>query len=130
MQSYDISSLTPNDPTSKDWALAWCRLLAKDVPTNDVYPAHSLQDEEWIALLEVTATEDDEGTIYYRPWKSVAMKLSTDPTYALSVTEDGYSGTFRNPQELISHLENVGNTFSSLYPDEVQTVNFSLTPRF
>lgn len=128
-QTYDINALSTNDPTDEAWALAWARLLSRDYPTNEVYPAHSLKDEEWEAFLRVTAVTVD-GDTYFRPFKAVAMKIATDPTYALAVTEDGYSGTFRNPQELVAHLEMVSVGFSELYPPEVNISSYKLVPRF
>lgn len=117
MKTYVIDDLELRDPTSIDWALAFARFLARETPVNSVFPAHSLEDEEWVAMLETTARAQG-GISYYLPHEAVAVKILTDPTYALSVTEEGYSGTFRSPEALAAYLRTeYGRNFADLYPE-------------
>lgn len=132
MKTYDIQELASKDATSLTWGLAWCRLLAKETPSDGVFPVFSLEDEEWNALLGATSVSSRD-TIYFLPWEAVALKLLTDPSYALSVTEEGYSQAFRSPEEIANHLRGVvASTLAGLYPPEMSSSMGSmvLVPRF
>lgn len=132
MKIYEIERLADSQPTSVEWGLVWCRMLAKETPSDGVFPAFSIEDEEWSGLLLATSKEV-AGVRYYLPWEAVAVKLLTDPTWAMNVTEEGYSQAFRSPEDIANHLRGVvANSMSSLYPAEIASTmgSFVLTARF
>lgn len=126
MKSYNIQDLNVSDATSPDWALAWARFLARETPSNGVFPVFALEDEEWLGLLGLTAKKAD-GLTYYFPWEAVAFKLLSDSTYATSVNEDGYGSTFRSPEEVAFHVRSFAGGKESLYPSGTL---LSVSPRF
>lgn len=137
-QTYTESDLNLNDPTSSNWALAWVRFIAKDTPINSVWPEYTISDAEWTALLNLTAVKydsDGDGTkeTYYLPVEAVITKIVSDPTFAQSVSEDGYSTTYRDPAVLTTFLRaTYAAKMASLYPTGLDLGNYtlSLNPRF
>ena len=114
MRTYDPTSLTPIDPTSFTWALAWARRLAGDVPTDGgAWPLHSMHDEEWAAWLRATAM-DVGGTLYYRPHEAAARAVESDPRRLLSLSLAGVSQQYRDPSVVAAPIRAAGGWVDEL----------------
>ena len=137
-QTYTVSDLNLADPTSSNWALAWARFIAKDTPINSMWPEYSITDEEWTALLDITAVAFDSNydvvkETYYFPVEAVITKVVSDPTFAQSISEDGYSTTYRDPAVITTFLRaTYGAKLAQYYPTHLHLDRFtlSLNPRF
>lgn len=115
-KTFDDSKLIEADSTSQDWALAWFRVITRDKPTNGVYPIYSLTDSEIIGYLNITASYLGSEK-HYLPFEAVAVKIETDPTYALSISWEGFSETRRNPLEIAQSLRKTyRNLLGKCYP--------------
>ena len=138
MKTYNTSDLNLGDPTSIDWALAWVRFIAKDTPVNSTWHSYSIDDDEWLALLNITAIQFDsnnDGTKekYYVPVEAVITKIVADPMFAQSVSEDGYSASYRDPAVISTFLRATYSVkMASLYPSNLNMdgITLSLNPRF
>jgi hypothetical protein len=114
---YQEEKLWVEDATSEDWAIAWFRFLTNDKPSGEVWPHFSLSDDEISGLL--TATSQTYGQYeYYFPFEAVALRLLSNPEYATSVSEDGYSAAFATAAELVKHMRTVAIRHTKkLYPE-------------
>jgi hypothetical protein len=132
MKSYDSDYLSQNDPTSLDWGINVYRFFAKDIPQGGVYPEHSLEDEEISGLLEITS-KTVNGVKYYLPFEALATNILTNPSYAISVSEDGYSSSFSSAADLARQIRTEAvRIFSQYYPAELRlgVPRFIGNPRF
>lgn len=119
-KTYDTTNLGLGTPNSLAWGLAWYRFLSNDKPVNEVYPQYSLEDEEIEGLLEVTSLRVD-GLKYYLPHEALVMRITTDPTYAVQVSEESYSQTFLSPQKLAENIRgSAALHLRNEYPEEIR----------
>jgi hypothetical protein len=119
-KTYDTTDLTLSAPSSLAWGLAWYRFLSNDKPVNAVYPQYSLDDEEVEGLLEITALRVD-GQKYYLPHEALIMRITTDPTYAVQVSEESYSQTFLSPQKLAENIRGAAALhLKGEYPEDIR----------
>lgn len=94
-RTYSVAALGLNSPSSAAWALAWVRFALRDVPNaTGAYPEGSLEDGELTAALLADAVTDlatlgGDGTVYYRPHRTAARLLKTDPSLRARVTGSG-----------------------------------------
>lgn len=114
MRTYDPTQLTPHDPTSFFWALAWARRFAGDVPTEGgAWPPSSLQDEEWAGWLGATAIVYN-GATYYRPHEAAARALESDPRRLLALNLSGVSQQYRDPAQVAAQIRAAGGWVDEL----------------
>lgn len=119
-QTYDETQLWLGDATSENWAIAWFRFLTNDKPKGTVWPHFSLSDDEISGLLTITQ-KSLNGFDYYFPFEAVALRISTNPEYAVSVSEDGYSAAFNTSAELVKHIKTQAYRHTAhLYPEALQ----------
>lgn len=113
-RTYSPANLTPHDPTSLSWALAWARRFAGDVPTEGgAWAPSSLEDEEWAAWLAATAASVD-GTTYYRPHEAAARALESDPRRLLALNLGGVSQQYRDPAQVAAQIRAAGGWVDEL----------------
>lgn len=113
-RTYSPANLTPHDPTSLTWALAWARRFSGDIPTEGgAWAPSSLQDEEWAGWLEATAASVD-GTTYYRPHEAAARALESDPRRLLSLSLAGVSQQYRDPSVVAAQIRAAGGWVDEL----------------
>lgn len=89
--SYDASALSLNDPTSLDWAIAWCRRLLGDTKDSAVY-----SDDELEGALRLMSRSDSGTTpakVYFYPHTVSLSLLETDPDRVMQFSAGSYSQT-------------------------------------
>lgn len=135
-KTYEPETLALGSPNQIEWGLAWYRFLSGDKPSditaNEVYPQYSLTDEEIEGLLTITSVVFD-GSSYYVPHEALVMKIMTDPTYAVQVSEESYSQTFVSPHKLAENIRGLAQRhLEKLYPGDVVFgfINIGMTPGF
>lgn len=91
--TYEKSDLNLADAASADWALAWVRLLTRDVPNAaNAYPSYSLDDDELLAHLSLyKVTDESSSDIYYLPHKCAVALLRANPLWIERYSVGGYS---------------------------------------
>lgn len=134
MKTYDVNNLVNGSPRDESWGISWYRFLAGDKPVNSVYPAFSLDDEEIQGLLYLTSKVSD-GSRYYFPQEALIMKILSDPSYAVQISEESYSTTFVSPDKLAEQIRSVASRhLTGFYPDDLSgslgLASTRLTPRF
>ncbi len=97
-RTYSPANLTPHDPTSISWALAWARRLVGDVPTEGgAWPPSSVN-----------------GITYYRPHEAAARAVESDPRRLLSLSLAGVSQQYRDPSVVAAQIRAAGRWVDEL----------------
>lgn len=119
-RTYDTADLLPHDPASADWALAWARRFAADVPNGaGAYPLGSLDDAEWEGWIDAhkVVVKDSSGTTlatYYRPHIVAANALEANPYWLQRESIAGYSAEWRDVAEAAGAIRRSGAFVDSL----------------
>lgn len=116
-RTYDLAALSPVDPASLTWAVAWVRAALRDTPNDaGAFPVGGFHDEELQAALELDAVVDGEDT-YFRPHVTAAGLVSGDPTRVLAFTGGSYSERYEDGEALRKAILKRGTAIDSLIAD-------------
>ena len=127
MRMYAPANLIPHDPTSRDWALAWARRFAGDVPP---WRPGSLEDEEWLGWLQATALVIGDAT-YYRPHEAAARAIESDPNRLQELAIMGAMQRMRDPLQVARAIRNGGRWVDELIRERTgATINGDLRVRW
>lgn len=116
-RTYDLTALSPVDPKSVTWAVAWVRAAIRDTPNDaGAFPAGGYHDEELQAAIELDVIVDGADR-YYRPHVTAAGLVSGDPTRVLSFSGGSYSERYEDGAALRRALLKRGEPIDALIED-------------
>lgn len=133
-RTYDMDDLLPHDPEAADWALAWVRRFAADVPNGSgAYPLGSLDDAEWTAWLQAhqlvvrDPTTGNTLATYYRPQIAAAAALEANPYWLQRESIAGYSAEWRDVGDAAGAIRRSGAFVDSLIQQAEAEANRRIT---